>query len=361
MLILAFDTATDVATSALVDDGEMLGERTSIARTLLEDVDALLRQALGAADARSRRDRGRHGTGKLHEHADRAGCRPRPRPRARGSKAPASRRSMRSRRAAEDALPVIDARRGEVFVPAGTRRTHPKTSPPTAGSAWETARCATATCSKRNGGVVPADDDPRHVPHARAARSALPRRSGPVDAIEPIYVRAPDAERMASMTLDLRRLELARPRRDRADRAGLVSDAVVAVDVRDGARQAQLAVARRSRRVRRAGRVPRPLAVRRRLARDERRRRPRGAPAGGRDRTAAPAARRDAARRAARLHARGARLERRRDQPLRALRVQAEGCPARVLHRQPGGRPHHVARPRRRDGPPTAPRASGAA
>src|SRR3954471_17568854 len=45
MLILAFDTATDVATSALVSDGEVLGERTSRAVTLLEDVDALVRPA----------------------------------------------------------------------------------------------------------------------------------------------------------------------------------------------------------------------------------------------------------------------------------------------------------------------------
>src|ERR687886_2548012 len=44
MLILAFDTATEIATSALVDDGEVLGERLSRAQTLLEDVDALLRQ-----------------------------------------------------------------------------------------------------------------------------------------------------------------------------------------------------------------------------------------------------------------------------------------------------------------------------
>ena len=44
MLTLAFDTATGVATSALVDDGEVLGERASRAQTLLEDVDALLRQ-----------------------------------------------------------------------------------------------------------------------------------------------------------------------------------------------------------------------------------------------------------------------------------------------------------------------------
>src|SRR2546421_8286498 len=49
MLILAFDTATEIATSALVDDGEVLGERMSRAVTLLEDVDALLRQ--GGASA----------------------------------------------------------------------------------------------------------------------------------------------------------------------------------------------------------------------------------------------------------------------------------------------------------------------
>src|SRR5215467_881664 len=45
VLTLAFDTATAVATSALVDGDEVLGERVSRARTLLEDVDALLRQA----------------------------------------------------------------------------------------------------------------------------------------------------------------------------------------------------------------------------------------------------------------------------------------------------------------------------
>ena len=45
MLTLAFDTATAVATSALADGDEILGERVSRAQTLLEDVDALLRQA----------------------------------------------------------------------------------------------------------------------------------------------------------------------------------------------------------------------------------------------------------------------------------------------------------------------------
>ena len=45
MLILAFDTATDLATSALVADGVTLGERTTRPQALLADVDALLAAA----------------------------------------------------------------------------------------------------------------------------------------------------------------------------------------------------------------------------------------------------------------------------------------------------------------------------
>jgi len=45
MLTLAFDTATDVATSALVRDGEVLGERTGRAVSVLADADELLRAA----------------------------------------------------------------------------------------------------------------------------------------------------------------------------------------------------------------------------------------------------------------------------------------------------------------------------
>src|SRR5437588_10298344 len=51
MLILAFDTATEVATSALVADGEVLGERVSRASTLMEDVDALIRRGGMRSDA----------------------------------------------------------------------------------------------------------------------------------------------------------------------------------------------------------------------------------------------------------------------------------------------------------------------
>src|SRR5205814_6875055 len=45
VLILAFDTATSVATAALVRGETVLGERTTAAVRLLEDVDGLLRDA----------------------------------------------------------------------------------------------------------------------------------------------------------------------------------------------------------------------------------------------------------------------------------------------------------------------------
>jgi len=45
MLTLAFDTATGVASSALVRDGEVLGERTGRANAVLADADDLLRSA----------------------------------------------------------------------------------------------------------------------------------------------------------------------------------------------------------------------------------------------------------------------------------------------------------------------------
>ena len=43
------------------------------------------------------------------------------------------------------------------------------------------------------GAVVPSDDDEVHVPHARL-HASLARDYGPVEQIEPIYVRMPDAE-----------------------------------------------------------------------------------------------------------------------------------------------------------------------
>lgn len=189
MLILAFDTATDVATSALVADGEVLGERSSVPSTLLEDVDALFRQAStrpGELDALV------VGTGPGSFTSTRIGLAV-----ARGLGIAlgvdgAGVSTLDALAAGEDgALPVIDARRGEVFVPGP------------AALAPETVRADGRLCVgggairyrdvlEAGGGVVPPDDDPRHVPRA-ALHARLATGFGPVEEIEPVYVRAPDA------------------------------------------------------------------------------------------------------------------------------------------------------------------------
>src|SRR5204862_6093438 len=111
--------------------------------------------------------------------------------------------------------------------------------------------------------------------------------------------------------------EAPRPGRGRADRAALVLLALVAIDVRERAREAVFSLPRsvRSRRES-ARRVPHHLPLRRRLARDEHRGRAR-LPAARRRHDAAPAAVRAHRREwRPRLHARGARLEQGGDHPL---------------------------------------------
>jgi tRNA threonylcarbamoyladenosine biosynthesis protein TsaB len=195
MLILAFDTATSVATSALVDDGEVLGERVSRAQTLLEDVDALLRQGgahprdvgrlalgigpgsftgvrIGLAVARGLAlSLGLQGAGVATLDALAAG--------------------------APGALPVIDAKRREVFTLVDGK---PSVCAP--------ANVRAALCVgdgavryrdvlEANGVEVPPDDDERHLPRARY-HAQLARDFGDVNEIEPLYLRAPDAkERVA--------------------------------------------------------------------------------------------------------------------------------------------------------------------
>ena len=120
MLILAFDTATDVATSALVSDGEVLGERSSVAATLLEDVDALFRQA----SARPREhDALVVGTGPGRFTGTRVGLSvARGLALALGVDGAAVSTLDALAAGAEGAVPVIDARRGEVFVPGPEAR-----------------------------------------------------------------------------------------------------------------------------------------------------------------------------------------------------------------------------------------------
>lgn len=193
MLVLAFDTATDVATSALLRDGAVVGERASRASTLLEDLDALLRNA-NAEPAQV--DALVVGTGPGSFTSTRIGLAV-----ARGLALaldlPAADVSTLDALASASpgAFPVIDARRREVFVP-GPRAVEPddlELEPGTVCIGSGAIRYRATI--ERLGGSVPADDDPLHVPHARL-HAALAGEFHAADEIQPIYVRAPDAKVM---------------------------------------------------------------------------------------------------------------------------------------------------------------------
>jgi tRNA threonylcarbamoyladenosine biosynthesis protein TsaB len=194
MLILAFDTATDVATSALVDDGEVLGERTSTAVTLLQDLDALLRQA-GAHT--SQVDGLAVGTGPGSFTGIRIGLAT-----ARGLALalgmPVAGVSTLAALAAgaPGAVPVIDARRGEVFVlEAEPRVLEPAAFRPSPGTICVGSGAVRyRAVLEAAGAEVPPDWDERHLPRARF-HAELARDFGPVEVLEPLYLRIPDADR----------------------------------------------------------------------------------------------------------------------------------------------------------------------
>ncbi len=195
MLTLAFDTATEVATSALVDDGEVLGERFSRAQTLLEDVDALLRQggahprdldALAVGIGPGSFTGVRIGLAAAHGLAlslDLLG---------------AGVSTLDALAAgAPGALPVIDARRREVFTLVGgvPAVLEPSDLELAAGTTCvgDGARRYRAVLEEK-GAFVPPDGDERHLPRARF-HARLAGELGPVEAIEPLYLRVRDAER----------------------------------------------------------------------------------------------------------------------------------------------------------------------
>jgi tRNA threonylcarbamoyl adenosine modification protein YeaZ len=190
VLILAFDTATERATSALVDDGEGLGERVSRASTLLADIDALLRQA--GAHPRDL-DALAVGTGPGSFTGIRIGLAA-----ARGlglalgvSAAGVSTLDVLVA-GAPGATPVIDARRREVFVP-GPRAIAPGDLRVEPGALYVgDGAVRYREVFEQGGAEVPPDDDDRHLPRARF-HAELARDFGAVEVVEPLYVRVPDA------------------------------------------------------------------------------------------------------------------------------------------------------------------------
>jgi tRNA threonylcarbamoyladenosine biosynthesis protein TsaB len=195
LLILAFDTATDVATSALVWDGEVLGEQRSRALTVLEDVDALLRRG-GVRD--SQVEGLVVGTGPGSFTGLRMGLAA-ARSLAFALDLPVAGVTTLAALAAgtPDARPVIDARRREVFtVVAG----EPAVLPPAELALDPGTVCVGdgavryRSLFEQAGADVPPDDDEAHVPRARF-HAALANDFGPAELVEPVYLRAPDAER----------------------------------------------------------------------------------------------------------------------------------------------------------------------
>ena len=97
------------------------------------------------------------------------------------------------------------------------------------------------------GAVVPPDEDAIHVPRARL-HAALAGDFGPAEAVDAALCPSSGREGAElGMNVELRRLADERSRRGRGDRARVVPDAVVTLDVRRRAAEAELA---RDRRVR---------------------------------------------------------------------------------------------------------------
>jgi tRNA threonylcarbamoyladenosine biosynthesis protein TsaB len=197
MLTLAFDTATDVATVALVRDGEVLGERRSRAVSVLADADDLLLAAgVGPPDLGQLAV----GVGPGSFTGVRIGLAA-----ARGLglalDLPVAGVSTLEALAAgaPGAVPVIDARRREVFalLDGEPRCLAPAELPIEPRDYVGDGAVRYRVVIEQGGGVVPPDDDERHVPWARL-HAQLAHDPGPAELVEPVYLRVPDVDKAAA-------------------------------------------------------------------------------------------------------------------------------------------------------------------
>ena len=193
-LVLAFDTATGVATSALVRGDDVLGERTSQAVTVLADADELLREAglrpadLGALAV---------GTGPGSFTGVRIGLAV-----ARGLALaldlPVAGVSTLGALAAGSpgAVPVVDARRHEVFtlVDGEPRCLLPADLEVEPGRDYVGDGAVRYRVTiEEAGGRVPPDGSDVHLPRARF-HALLAGPGGLAELIQPLYLRDPDAK-----------------------------------------------------------------------------------------------------------------------------------------------------------------------
>ena len=192
-LVLAFDTTTHVATVALVEGGKTLAERSTRPFRVLADADELL-AGIGASPRDI--DSLVVGTGPGSFTGTRLGLAlARGFALARGVPVAGVSTLDALAAGAPGALPVIDAGRREVFTKVGGEaRALPASELDVDGvTCVGDGALRYRTTLEERGAIVPPDESPLHVPHARL-HAAIATAFGSADTVWPVYVREPDAK-----------------------------------------------------------------------------------------------------------------------------------------------------------------------
>jgi tRNA threonylcarbamoyladenosine biosynthesis protein TsaB len=192
-LVLAFDTATHVATVALVSGEVALAERSTRPFRVLADADELLRE-IGASPEDI--EALVVGTGPGSFTGTRLGLAlARGFALARGVSVAGVSTLDALAAAAPGALPVIDAGRREVFTKVGgeVRALSAAELDVDGVTCIGDGALRYRPALEERGAAVPPDESPLHVPHARL-HAAIAADFGSADAVWPVYVREPDAK-----------------------------------------------------------------------------------------------------------------------------------------------------------------------